>query len=302
MGASVCKSYDEEQIRFMRAKHFRYWLILLLAGILWELFFLYKDTLVWMKTAWFGYTPDRAGIFVPPLFVWMAYTRLKNIPKTTVDAPVWGCAVILFSLGAFILARVLDIHFIQALSLIGVIFGMVVYWGGVRFSANFIFPFVFLMLMIPSVSYLIESIAGAILRWAVLHGSYIVLKLGGGAWQLHPAGLQCGEAFLQVGFPRGGFASILFLLIVHFAAGEWALKNEARKIFFMVHFPLYFIIAYICFYTLSGWTLVLGNEFISLAFETVGGGIPLLCFILLVAAMLRLSGRSAGNRDKKKRR
>jgi cytosine/uracil/thiamine/allantoin permease len=116
--------------------------------------------------------------------------------------------------------------------------------------------------------------------------------VGGGAWQLHPAGLQYGEAFLQVGFSRGGLSSILFLLIAHFAACEWALKNEARKFFFMVHFPLYFIIAYICFYTLSGWIMVLGNDAMGAAFAWAEGWIPLLCFILLVVAVLRLSGRS----------
>ena len=287
----------------MRPKNFRHWLILLLfVGILWELFFLYKDTLMWMKTAWFGYTPDRAGIFVPPLFVWMACTRLKNTPKASVGSTVSGGAVIFFSLTAFILARVIDINFIQALSLIGVIFGMVVLLGGVRFSGNFLFPFVFLMLMIPSVSYLIESIAGAILRETVLHGSYVVLKLGGGAWQLHPAGLQYGEEFLQVGFSRGGVSSILFLLIVHFAACERVLKNETRKFFFMVHFPLYFIIAYICFYTISGWTLALGNGGIGAAIVRAEGWIPLLCFMFLAAAVLLLSGRSDRIKGKLKRR
>jgi hypothetical protein len=287
----------------MRPAALRYGLVcLLLAGILGELVFLYMDTLMWMKTAWFGYTPDRAGLFVPPLFAGMAYTRLKQPSIPAATAPVAGSAVLFFSLAALVLARVVDIQFVQAMSFIGVVFGMVVFFGGVRFSGNFLFPFVFLMLMIPSVSYLIESIAGALLRKVVLLGSYSVLTISDGGWQLHPAGLQHGTEYLQIGFSRGGFSSILFLLIVHFAVAEWALKNDVQKFFFMVHFPLYFIAAHICFYTLAGWALAFGNDIPGIGLASAQGWFPLLCFIFLVAAILVLTGRFNRLKGRLKRR
>lgn len=276
----------------MRTVNFRHGLVsLLLAGILCELAFLYMDTLVWMKTAWFGYTPDRAGLFVPPLFIWMAYTRLKHPSIPAIGAPVSGSAILFFSLAAFILARIVDIRFIQAMSFIGVAFGLVVFFGGMRFSGKFLFPFVFLALMIPSVSYLIESVAGAVLRKVVLLGSYAVLKPFGGSWQLNAAGLQNGSEFLQVGFSRNGFSSILFLLIVHFAAAELAFKNEMQKFFFMVHFLLYFIAAYICYYTLAGWTMMFGNASLGAIFTSVQEWIPLLCFVLMMIVVIFFARR-----------
>lgn len=284
--------HDKEHIIPMQTADFRHWLVLLvLASILCELGFLYMDTLMWMKTAWFGYTPDRAGMFVPPLFVWMAYTRLKRPSSPSAGAPVLGSLILFFSLAALILARVIDIRFAQAMSFIGVAFGLVIIFGGVRFSGKFLFPFVFLALMIPSVSYLIESLAGAVLRKAVLLCSYAVLKAFGGSWQLNAAGLQYGSEFLQVGFSRNGFSSILFLLIVHFAAAELAFKNEMQRFFFMVHFLLYFIAAYICYYTLAGWTMMLGNNTLGAMFASAQQWIPLLCFIAMMIAVIFFARR-----------
>jgi hypothetical protein len=282
----------------MRLIIFRHWLVMLLvAGILWELGFLYWDILLWMKTAWFGYTPDRAGILVPPLFLWMAYIRLKHRPEMTTGAPFPGFFIMLCCLAAFILARVIDINFIQSLSLIGVIFGMVVFLGGIRLGGTFLFPFAFLMLMVPSVSYLIESIAGAFLRQAVLHGSYILLRVTGGVWQMHPAGLMSGNVFLHVGFPRGGPSSLLFLLIVHFALTEWFLKREGRKFFFMVHFPLYFAVAYILYYSLAGWVVVLAGDRMSAVLASVEAWMPTMLFFFFTGMVLFLAGRGEGKRS-----
>jgi hypothetical protein len=217
-------------------------------------------------------------------------------------APIPGGVVIALSLAMFLFARIIDVNFLQALSFIGVAYGLVIFWGGWQLSNLFLFPLAFLMLMIPSVSYLIESIAGAILRWAVLHGSYIVLKITSGSWQLHPAGLQYGQEFLTVGFSRGGFSSILFLLIVHFAVCEGVLKNEMQKFFFMVHFPLYFVAAFILFFILSGWAMVLGAGVLNAVFQSGSGWIPLLCFLLFLVGILLYAGRLNRKKGHLKRR
>ena len=283
----------------MRTTNFRHWpSLLLVAGILGELGFLYQDTLVWMKTAWIGYPPDRAGMLVPPLFLWMAYVRLKHRPERTAGAPFPGACIISCCLAAFILARVIDINFIQGVSLVGFFFGTVVLLGGGRLGASFLFPFIFLMLMIPSVSYLIESIAGAFLRHAVLFGSYTLLHTTGGAWQIHPAGLLFGGQFLQVGFPRGGPSSLLFLLIFHFALTEWLLKKEGRKIFFMVHFPLYFVVAYILYYAITGWVTMLAGEGMRAALLSAGKWLPTVFFFFFTGMILFLAGRGEVKRSR----
>lgn len=286
----------------MRSILFRHWpMLLLVVGILWELGFIYWDTLLWMKTSWFGYPPDRAGILVPPLFLWMVYTRLKHRPEMTNSAPFQGFFIIFCCLVAFILARVIDINFIQGVSLVGVVFGMVVFFGGTRLGGTFLFPFAFLMLMIPSVSYLIESIAGAFLRQAVLRGSYILLQITGGAWQMHPAGLIFGDEFLQVGFPRGGLSSLLFLLIVHFALTEWFLKKEGRKFFFMVHFPLYFAVAYILNYFFAGWVGVLAGGRMSAVLLSAEVWMPTILFFFFTGMVLFLAGRGEGKQSQRLR-
>lgn len=271
--------------------------MLLVAGIIWELGFIYWDTLVWMKTSWIGYPPDRAGILVPPLFLWMAYIRLKHRPETMTGSPFPGLFILVCCLAAYILARVIDIHFIQGLSLVGVVFGMVVFFGGWRFGGSFLFPFAFLLLMIPSVSYLIESVAGAFLRQAVLFGSYFLLHITEGVWQLHPAGLQFGDRFLQVGFPRGGPSSLLFLLIVHFALTEWFIKREGRKFFFMVHFPLYFVVAYILYYSLSGWIPALFSSPGSTGLASWEKWMPTILFFFFTGMVLFLAGRGEAKRS-----
>ncbi len=276
----------------MRSIPFRQWLVMLLvAGILCELGFLYRDTLLWMKTSWIGYPPDRAGILVPPLFLWMAYVRLKHRPKIATDAPLLGPFIIVSCLAAFILARVIDINFVQGVSMVGLFFGTVVFLGGRRLGGTFLFPFSFLMLMIPSVSYLIESVAGAFLRQVVLRGSYIFLHIAGGAWRIDPAGLISGDLFFQVGFPRGGPSSLLFLLIVHFALTEWFVKKELRKFFFMVHFPLYFVVAYILYYCIVGWVTMIVGDSMSAVLISAGNWLPTLLFFLFTGMVLFYAGR-----------
>jgi hypothetical protein len=265
----------------MRSISFRHWLLtyLLVAAILCELGFLYKDTLLWMTTSWLGYAPDRAGALVPPLFIWMAYLRIKQHPENTSEAPLWGSAVILFSLAAFVSARIIDINFVQALSLVGVALGMVTFLSGIRFAGACLFPFTFLTLMIPSISYLIEAFAGAILREIILRCSGFILHLTDSAWHVDTVGLQYGEKFLQVRFPRNGLSSALFLVILHFAVAEWSIREEVHKFLFMVPFMLYFIIAYSIYFVCAGWAVTFKVSSITSLLDSSAWWIPALFFL-----------------------
>lgn len=278
---------------FLQASFLERWFIrLLVAGIVCEICFFYEDTLLWMKTAWLQYPPDRAGMLVVPLFLWMAFIRVKKLPVGIHKSPFLGYFIICSSLSAAFLGRFIDVNFLQALSMIGLGLGIVVILGGSPLGSAFLFPFCFLMLMIPSVSYLIEAFAGTFLRQAVLHGSGHVLKATSGSWGIGPAGLVYEDQFLPVQFLRSGLSSVLFLTIVNFAAAEWSFKKEHRKFLFTALFALFYIAAQCMFFIFSGWAMAFDMEPLSSFFALNKGWVPALLFLCLLAATRYLVGES----------
>jgi hypothetical protein len=262
----------------------RWFIRLLAAGIVCEICFFYEDTLLWMKTAWVEYPPDRAGMLVVPLFLWMTFLRLKKLPEGINTSPLPGYFIICSSLSAAFLGRIIDINFLQAVSMIGLGFGIMVSIGGTMLGCALLFPFCFLMLMIPSVSYLIESFAGTFLRQAVLHGSGFVLKATGGGWGISPAGLIYNDQSLPIQFLRSGLSSVLFLLIVIFVAAEGSFKKELRKFLFTALFALFFVAAQSMYFIFSGWAMAFNMERLRTFFILNERWIPALLFLCLLAA------------------
>jgi hypothetical protein len=88
------------------------------------------------------------------------------------------------------------------------------------------------------------------------------------------------------------------MLIIHFAVTEWFLKQEIRKFFFMIHFPLYFVVAFIAYYTLSGWAMALDSAYVYSIFASMGGWMPVLMFIIITGMVLFFAGRAEKKRSR----
>jgi membrane-associated HD superfamily phosphohydrolase len=118
-------------------------------GILLEIILIYKGIFIWMKTAWLTYPPDRFGIFIPLLFLFIFLYRVMREPKKKYNGSRGGLFIILSGVLIFIIGIFVDIHIIQAASLIAHANGIVWYLMGSEWAIKMLFPFCFLFLMLP---------------------------------------------------------------------------------------------------------------------------------------------------------
>lgn len=267
--------------------------VLLGVGILCELGFLYKDIFLWMKNAWFGYAPDRFGASVPVIFLCIAFLRLKRQTAGPFQPDLKGLALVLLSLGIFFIGYVADIHFIQAVSLVLIGFGITVYWGGIRLGRTFLFPFAFLILMVPSVSFLLESFLGVRLRQVIATVSGLILNMTGGLWNIGNGVLHLKDIELPVQYLRNSLSSPLALLILTCVVAEIMFSKNWQKFVFASLFGVLFVAAHSVFIASMGWSFEYGHDKLDEGLWENRGWVPALIFTILLAAvgaMVKLLG------------
>ena len=133
-------------------------------AILVQIVFLYKDIFMWMNTAWFKYPPDRFGLYVIVIFICMFLYHLVKKTRPAIESSFRGISMIVIGILIFLLGYVADIHIIQAASFILTCFGIMICILGRDWGKTMLFPFFFLILMLPTISFLLESTFGVLIR------------------------------------------------------------------------------------------------------------------------------------------
>ena len=240
---------------FMTSIRARYVGVLLMLGIVCEISILYKPTLMWIKNNWLSYTPDRLGMSVPILFSLIGAYKLIKQPPNNIQTDIKGLVLLLLSLCTLFVGILADIHVIQAVSFILFGFGFMVYWGGIDLGKRFFFLFAFLILMIPSISFLFESLAGVQLRKAIAISSGLLLILTGGSWANGVDGLLFKDIVVPVQYYRDSLSSPLPLLILTCVIAELVFKKNRHKFAFTSLFGLLFVLAHGVFIAIMGWSI-----------------------------------------------
>ena len=129
--------------------------------------FLYAATLMKLGSDWWTDENYSHGLLVPFVMVyiiWIDFENLKSIPK---NASFWlGGSVILFSL-AMLLAGTLGAElFIQRISFVLMLLGIVVYFFGANLLRFLIVPFLLLLFAIPIPQIIFNKIAFPLQIWA----------------------------------------------------------------------------------------------------------------------------------------
>ncbi len=257
--------------------------IFLSVAILAEIAFLYRGIFAWMKMAWFKYPPDRFGPYVPALFFMIFLYRLYENRDIRPKGSAGGLTVILFGIIIFFVGYAADLHIIQAASLLITGFGMVIYLMGTEWTKIMLFPFSFLILMLPTTSFLIESIFGLPFRKLITLASGLILGLTDSAWKTGNSVLYLNGIDLPITYYRQSISSPLALLIVIFIAAELIFrKNRYKFMFALLLWGPLFITAHCLFTIVMGWTFEKGyTDFSKVVWES-RGWLPALIYIIIL--------------------
>jgi exosortase len=127
-----------------------------LAGLL---VLLYGPISAWMVDRWLRDPFYGHGFLVPAVSAFIAWRRWRHLRPDAAGASAWGLgaigAAIVLNLGA----RALGIHFLEALSLVPMLWGIVAWVWGRQVATVLAFPIGFLAFMVPLSRMLIEFVA-----------------------------------------------------------------------------------------------------------------------------------------------
>jgi exosortase D (VPLPA-CTERM-specific) len=195
----------------------RYWNLLVLPLIAW----LYAPVLARLFLQWVNDPNFSHGIFVPlfALFVlWQDRKRLKAIPS----APSWaGIPLVVLSLLVLVLGVLGADIFLPRVSLLILLAGLIILFQGWTFFRAVLFPWAFLILMIPPPTLIINQITfplqllAARLSTALLHLAGVPALRDGYVIQIPTTILDIVEA-------ESGIRSLLALLTVAIIYGNLA--------------------------------------------------------------------------------
>ncbi|GEM_PF-3025657 len=265
-------------------------------GILLEIILIYKGIFIWMKTAWLTYPPDRFGIFIPLLFLFIFLYRVMREPKKKYNGSRGGLFIILSGVLIFIIGIFVDIHIIQAASLIATCYGIVWYLMGSEWAIKMLFPFCFLFLMLPTTSFLMESIFSVPLRNIIAKISCKILNSTGSPCETINCIMYLYDTELPVQYFRESISSLVMHMILTCIAAEIIfLKNWSKFLFLILLWAPYVIISHSIIYLIMGWCYASGGINLSEIIWTYRKWLPALIHILMLIvtwAMIRkIKGR-----------
>ncbi|NLD35712.1 MAG: exosortase/archaeosortase family protein [Desulfatiglans sp.] len=268
----------------------------LATGILIEIILIYKDIFIWMKTAWFNYPPDRFGIFIPLLFLFIFLYRLVRDPVKKLNGNRVGLLVILSGVLIFIAGIFVDIHIIQAASLIATCYGIVWYLMGTDWARKMLFPFCFLFLMLPTSSFLMESIFSVPLRNMIAKISCKILNSTGSPCETINCVMYLYDTELPVQYFRESISSLMMHMILTCIAAEFLfIKNWSKFLYLLLLWAPYVMISHSIIYLAMGWCYASGGINQSEIIWAFRKWLPALIHILMLIftwAMIRkYSGR-----------
>jgi hypothetical protein len=257
--------------------------IVLSTGILIEIVLIYKDIFIWMKTAWFTYPPDRFGIFIPLLFLLIFLYRLIRDPVKRLNGNRIGLFVIAGGALIYIIGIFVDIHIIQGASLIATCYGIVWYLMGSYWARVMLFPFCFLFLMLPTTSFLMESIFSVPLRDMIAKISCKILNSTGSPCETINCVMYIYNTELPVQYFRESISSLMMHMILTCIAAEFLLiKNWSKFIFIFLLWALYVIISHAIIYLGMGWCYAFGSINLSELIWAFRKWLPALIHILML--------------------
>ncbi len=149
------------------------WVILLAMTIL-----LYQATLVHLFGRWWNDPTYSHGLLVPPITLFFLYDKREMLEKVIGRGSLWGMVGLVGWIAAFFFGRLGGMHFVQAISFIGVLAALVLLvegWGFLKLAA---FPLLFLLFMCPLPAAIYEPVSAQLRLLASVVATAILQMMG----------------------------------------------------------------------------------------------------------------------------
>jgi len=140
--------------------------------------FLYRDVFYRMAGDWYNYSNDSHGFLVPFLSAYFIWERWDGLTKEKITPNLWGAGVLCFGLFCLGISLVGSIIYLQRLSFLIVLAGLVLLLLGRRHLWVLSFPIGFLIFMIPLPDLVVNTIAFPLQLFAAKTASFCLFSLG----------------------------------------------------------------------------------------------------------------------------
>jgi len=186
---------------------------------------LYAPVLREMASQWAVDTTYGYGYYIPPVAAYLVWERRRTLAATRPKGTWLGLPVLLLGLGALVLGRAGGIALLARVSLVPVLFGLVLLLGGGRMARLVAFPVLFLAVMIPIPSGLLQRLTWP-LQIFTAQFSTEVLRLAGYPVYVEGVYIDLPHVRLEVAEACSGFRSLVALgatgiLLAHLTQERW---------------------------------------------------------------------------------
>jgi exosortase len=196
-----------------------------IGGLVALLGWLYAPVLREMASQWAVDTTYGYGYYIPPVAAYLVWERRRALAATRPKGTWLGLPVLLLGLGALVLGRAGGIALLARISLVPVLFGLVLLLGGWRMARLVAFPVLFLAVMIPIPSGLLQRLTWP-LQIFTAQFSTEVLRLAGYPVYVEGVYIDLPHVRLEVAEACSGFRSLVALgatgiLLAHLTQERW---------------------------------------------------------------------------------
>jgi exosortase len=186
---------------------------------------LYAPVLREMASQWAVDTTYGYGYYIPPVAAYLVWERRRTLAATRPEGTWLGLPVLLLGLGALVLGRAGGIALLARTSFVPVLFGLVLLLGGGRMARLVAFPVLFLAVMIPIPSGLLQRLTWP-LQIFTAQFSTEVLRLAGYPVYVEGVYIDLPHVRLEVAEACSGFRSLVALgatgiLLAHHTQERW---------------------------------------------------------------------------------
>jgi len=186
---------------------------------------LYAPVLREMASQWAVDTTYGYGYYIPPVAAYLVWERRRALAATRPEGTWLGLPVLLLGLGALVLGRAGGVVLLARVSLVPVLFGLVLLLGGWRMARLVAFPVLFLAVMIPIPSGLLQRLTWP-LQVFTAQFSTEVLRLAGYPVYVEGIYIDLPNVRLEVAEACSGFRSLVALgatgiLLAHLTQERW---------------------------------------------------------------------------------
>jgi len=210
---------------------------IILLGVL--LVLAYVPAFVWMYVRWTARdTYYSHGFLVPFICAFLVWHKRKILAKIPLTKDPLGWA--LFGVGLFIhgLCTIWNVGFLSGFSLLLVLPGMVLLFGGRNWLRQLMFPIMFLAFMVPLPEVVIANVSFRLKIFAAQLSTFLVNHLGVAAIR-EGSLIKTRHASLMVEDPCSGIRSLIALIALGALMAYFSnLSRPKRAIIFVASIPI----------------------------------------------------------------